>query len=566
MPIIEVNFVSSEASEYQRLCQLLATCKSPAFKLIHHIEHDLDSLGQQGQKPLIVSLLNESERQQGLAFIKACLRHGWQQPVLALLPTRSPETELQLIKLGVDECIAADSLLPLELQHDLKRAMARRRNQKELSYLSTHDRLTGLVNRYMLVEHIERCIARCERHGCRFALMALDLDHFKRVNDSDGHEVGDSLLVEVASRLQQCLRESDLVARFSGDEFVLLLDDLNNEANMASAARKILALFDAPFHVNGHPLQLSASLGVATFPTNGQRSEALLKAADAALHRAKELGRNQFQFFSEALNQAVLRKMEIERYLHQAIRQCQFEIYYQPQVQARSQQVVGAEALLRWRHPNLGTVPPFEFIRLLEDLGLLTGVEQWVIHQVCADAAQWRQTWGDLNLSINVSGSHFKRGKLEETLRQALSDNDLPAACITIEFTEDILIEQSEQTRQQIERIREMGIGVALDDFGQGFSSLNYLRHFPASELKIDKCFIDEITKQDKDRAIVDSVIALAHQLGLSVVAEGVETTHQLRFLKAAACDLIQGYLFAKPMPRHEFGDFLARNQVIHAV
>ena len=479
-------------------------------------------------------------------------------PTIFLTQQFDKQTDQQAIRLGADDCLPKKELTAAFLCHAIQHAIQRKQAEAKLAHIATHDRLTGLANRYLLYEHLEHAISLAKRSGSQFAVLFVDIDKFKLVNDSLGHEVGDMLLSQVAQKLLSCVRETDIVARLGNDEFAILLENSGNSRNIALIAEKIQKTMLPAFNIQEHELFITASIGIASFPECGITPSQLVKSAETALHKAKEIGRNHFHFFTNELNRQARLKLELEKNLRRALINGEFDIHLQPQVISKTDEIAGAEALLRWNHPKYGFISPAVFIPLLEDLGLLVGVESWVINQVCQLAKKLTDKYGQLRFCVNISGAHFKTGNLKENIYLALQASSLEATNLEVELTEDIMIEHVEHNSHLLLELKEIGITVALDDFGKGYSSLSYLKNFPADVLKIDKAFIQHLAKDKRDSAIVESLVDLSHKLGIKVVAEGVEEKQQLNHLKKIGCDLIQGFYYAKPMPKSEFETFVA--------
>jgi diguanylate cyclase (GGDEF)-like protein len=400
-------------------------------------------------------------------------------------------------------------------------------------------------------------IAQAKRHRRGIAVMYLDLDHFKLVNDGLGHSVGDGLLSEVAARLQGSIRASDTISRLGGDEFTILLNDTNSTDAIFAIARKILQSLSKPFRVNGHELFVTASIGISLFPADGEDVETLLKCADSAMYRAKELGRNQAQLFTASMNEKYVRRLAVEQSLHHAMERQEFEVYYQP-IYAAGRNVVGVEALLRWNEPGRGVVEPVEFIHLAEETGLIVSIGEWVIRRSCEQLREWHDAgFNDLRMNVNISAPQLQQPSFAEIVAGALRDNQLPANMLQLEITESVAVQNIDLTMQVLREMRRQGIGIAIDDFGTGQSSLIYLKRFPIDAIKIDQAFVRDVTGEESAAAIVSYIINLAHMLRLEVIAEGVETEEQFEFLKKQGCDRMQGFLLGKPMPVGKTREFL---------
>lgn len=425
----------------------------------------------------------------------------------------------------------------------------RKETEKQLEYRAYYDSLTGLPNRLLFRDRLVNSLAHARRNRVGLAVMYLDLDHFKLVNDGLGHTFGDAFLAEVAKRLQTSLRASDTISRIGGDEFSILLPEVTNTEAVAGVARKILDSLEHPFRVKGHEIFVSASIGISCFPADGADAETLLKCADAALYRAKELGRNQAQLFTASMNERYVRRLALEQHLHHAIERQQLELYYQPIYDRARRRIVSLEALLRWRDPNRGLIEPGEFIQLAEETGMIIPIGEWAIRTACAQLRKWHeQGLTTLRMAVNISAVQLQQRGLVDVVRAALTETRLEPHMLQLEITESAAMQSFDQTMTVLRELRDMGVSIAIDDFGSGQSSLIYLKHFPIDTVKIDKEFLREVTSDETAAAIVSYVINLAHTLQLKVVAEGVETEAQYTFLRHYACDLMQGYLFSRPL------------------
>ncbi|MBI4985918.1 MAG: EAL domain-containing protein [Rhodocyclales bacterium] len=429
-----------------------------------------------------------------------------------------------------------------------------KRTQEELERLAHFDALTGLPNRTLLGERLHHALDRIRRSGGELAVMVLDLDGFKTVNDSLGHPTGDRLLQAIAQRLAAALRAEDTVARLGGDEFAVILEDLKHGGDAAEVARKLLLSLAEPVDVGGHSALVTVSIGIALYPEDGGDSIALLKAADTAMYQSKQTGRNTFHFHHSDMTLAVRRRLDMEEGLRRALEGDELEVWYQPQVDLASGAVIGAEALLRWRDPRAGLILPNEFIPLAEETGLIIAIGDWVLNAAAAAARRWREQFGwHWKVSINIAGPQIERGDFHFSVLRALGGNALPAEALELEITETFIMHNADNALEVVRQLRALGIKTAIDDFGTGYSSLAYLKHLPIDRLKIDRGFVKDLPGDRDDAAIVAAVIALGASLGYTVIAEGVETEAQRDFLRRAGCDQGQGYLFSPPLPMAEF-------------
>ncbi|BFM06003.1 EAL domain-containing protein [Halioxenophilus aromaticivorans] len=433
--------------------------------------------------------------------------------------------------------------------------------EQRISNLAYHDELTNLPNRSLLRDRVEQAIAVSEREEETMALLFLDLDHFKNINDSLGHAVGDLLLQEVANRLQRSIRKSDTVGRLGGDEFLMLLPDADAD-DAAHVAQKVLEECIKPYELDNHNLAVTPSIGIAMFPRDGSDYNELLKKADTAMYRAKDEGRNGYRFFTPEMNQAVFQRMVLESRLRKAVEKQEFELHYQPKYSIDGQQLVGAEALIRWHQPEMGMVSPAQFIPVAEDSGLIVEIGHWVLHEACRQINEWRsQSLPSIKVSINFSTRQFKSRGVEQSVFDALEQHNLPGECLEIEITESLLAQDMDNTLKSLKTLKQRGIDISVDDFGTGYSSLSYLKRFPIDRLKIDQSFVRDLESESDDRAIASAVITMGHSLGMKVIAEGVETEEQLGILQAMDCDEVQGYYLGRPMDADAMTGVMQRYQ-----
>jgi diguanylate cyclase (GGDEF)-like protein/PAS domain S-box-containing protein len=425
----------------------------------------------------------------------------------------------------------------------------RKNAERQIVYQAYHDALTGLPNRMLFYDRLTQALSLARRDERGVAVLFMDLDQFKLVNDTLGHAAGDRLLVETARRLQQAVRDSDTVARVGGDEFTLLLRNIEEGADAARAAQKVLEAIARPIELDGQRLYLTTSIGISLFPADGEEAEALLTSADIAMYRAKELGRNGFQLCTPAMNAKSVARLTLERDLRQALERGEFTLLYQPQVRIATGQTVGVEALLRWHHPQRGLVAPSEFIAIAEEARLIVPIGEWVLRSACEQARRWHlDACPQLRVAVNLSALQFQQRSLVATVRAILVETGIDPDCLVLEITESAAMQDTGLTVEVLEMLRGMGLRIAIDDFGTGHASLSYLRQFPIDALKIDRAFVSDLETSREGGAIINAIIGLAHGLDLEVIAEGVETAGQLRFLADRGCDEYQGYLISVPL------------------
>ncbi|MFP5227309.1 MAG: putative bifunctional diguanylate cyclase/phosphodiesterase [Acidobacteriota bacterium] len=425
----------------------------------------------------------------------------------------------------------------------------RKQAEMRVQYMALHDALTGLPNRALLEDRLSQATALARREGKSLALLLLDIDRFKNINDSFGHYVGDRLLEEVTVRLKACLRESDTLARLAGDEFVVAAPVAPNSEDIPAMAKRLLGAVDEPFQIEGHDLQVTASIGVCQFPADAETPETLLQFADAAMYAAKQRGRGKCAFFSPALTQATRQLRQLEADLYQACERDQFVLHYQPIISTESGEITAVEALLRWRHPKQGLISPNQFIPLLEELDLMVGVGRWVMKTACHQMLEWQQSGlTTIRIAVNVSSQQFFEGNIAETIQAILRETGLNPRSLELELTESRILDDSPATINIMQKLKGIGVSLSLDDFGTGWSSLSYLRQFPIDRLKIDRSFIRDIASQPAAEAVVRSILALGHNLGIACIAEGVETGQQRECLERLHCAEMQGFLFSVPI------------------
>ena len=438
----------------------------------------------------------------------------------------------------------------------------RMEHETQLNYLANHDALTDLPNRNLLDDRILQAIAQAHRGRHKFGLLLLDIDRFKNINDGYGHIFGDELLLTVAAQLHKSVRESDTVARLGGDEFVILLSPLNSHEEIYPVVRRLLNNFSLPFTIQGTELYSTISIGIAVFPADGNDMETLLKNADIAMYRTKEMGRNCFQFFEPDMSVHATERLELENPLRRAIEREEFVIYYQPQTNVKSGKITSVEALIRWQHPKEGLLSPDRFLKIAEETGLIIPIGAWVLKTACTQAKAWQDAgMPSHRVSVNISAKQFWEGQLVKTVKRVLNETGLSAEDLELEITETVFLRDIDETIRTIHELRAMGIIVSMDDFGTGYSSLTYLRQLPIEKLKIDGSFIHDMTTTTRSSVLLTQIIQLAHAMKLEVVAEGVETEKEYNFLVENKCDVVQGFYFHKPLTPDEIGHLLENKQ-----
>jgi diguanylate cyclase (GGDEF)-like protein len=570
-PELEPLVVANDVKLYQFIAHATRLARgerqlSPAqvFTISAELEDQLEKLNDTAQASLIRTLDAASADLRragmvGIALVVGAILLALLTAILSVRSVTGPVARL----IGVVDLLArghADTRARLDtpdeigvLARELDKLMdERKRSEEQLAYLAQFDTLTELPNRHMFHDRLERTLAQARSSGGRTACMFVDLDRFKHINDTFGHGAGDKLLIEVAERLRRCVRGGDTVGRLAGDEFAVVLPNLAKPENGGVVAQKVITALAAPFELGGHQTHVSASIGIAIFPDDGNEAEELLRNADTAMYRAKELGRNNYQFYLPQMNERAARRLQLESSLRSALSNGEFVLHYQPKVELGDGTISGFEALLRWEHPERGRVSPAEFVPVLEENGQIVAVGEWVLQAAFAQLREWQaQRITGYPIAINVSARQFQQKHLSRLLA-LIREAGVEPALIKLELTESLLMLDSEAAIASLTRLKDAGVRLSIDDFGTGYSSLAYLKRFPLDEIKIDRAFVRDVTTDPEDAEIALAIIGLGHSLNLGVVAEGVETELQLLFLRSHGCDEIQGYYFAAPGPAAE--------------
>ncbi|MES2637135.1 MAG: EAL domain-containing protein [Pseudomonadota bacterium] len=513
-----------------------------------------------------------------LNLINGTTRKAACDPVSLVLQSSDPNglaADTVLIKRDGSEVAIEDSSSPIFNEegqltgvvvvfHDVSAAKAM---SMKMAHLAQHDFLTNLPNRVLLNDRIAQAIASADRHGMQLALLFLDLDNFKYINDSLGHATGDKLLQSVAKRLSDCVRGADTVSRQGGDEFIILLPDNKNGKDAALTATKILDEFNLPHLLDNCQLNITTSIGISIYPNDGSDAEMLIKNADTAMYYAKQKGRNNYQFFKNEMNRRAVQRLVVEDNLRAALENQQFFLHYQPKVNLITKQITGVEALLRWQHPEWGVVLPEKFITIAESCGLIVQIGKWVLREACEQAKRWKNNGlPTITIAINISALEFLQKDFVDGVHTILTETQLPASCLELEITESVLMRNAQTTITILQQLKKMGIKLAVDDFGTGYSSLRYLQQFPIDVLKIDQSFVKSITSVLDEGVIVSAIINMGNSLKLKVIAEGIENAMQLDFLKYRYCEEGQGYLFSPALSAKRFEELLSNNDTALAL
>ena len=437
-----------------------------------------------------------------------------------------------------------------------------RETQRQLNFMASYDALTGLPNRHQLNLRLTKALAHAQKHQQRVALLFLDLDRFKNVNDTAGHAAGDKLLRDVSKRLSACIRSTDLLARLGGDEFVIIAENISDAQYLRDLGERVLVQMRDPFAIEGNEYHLGTSIGISVFPHDGDDAATLMRCADSAMYHAKESGRNNYQFFTTELNVRAQHRYALETNLRRALTEQEFLVYYQPKISLQTSRIVGAEALIRWQMPGVGLIPPNEFIPISEEIGLILPLGRWVLEQVCRQTSIWRKGLApDIVVSVNISPKQFQDPSLSKFIERTLQESNLPPSALQLEITEGLLMGEIDLLLPVFDAIKRLGVSISLDDFGTGFSSLSYLQRFPIDNLKIDRSFIHKIPDNQDSVVLTHAIIAMANALGMSVTAEGVENAEQMFFLTDSGCQEMQGFYFSQPLPLEQFEKLLQNNR-----
>jgi diguanylate cyclase (GGDEF)-like protein len=479
-------------------------------------------------------------------------------PLIVLTSLDDEVLASEAMKAGAQDYLIKGQVENRALPRALRHAIESHRIQVETEFLARHDPVTNLPNRLVLNDRVSQAIRLSRRRKTVTAVVFLDLDRFKYINDSLGHAIGDQLLHSVSLRLLACVRGSDTVTRQGGDEFVILLTEMAHPQDAAKSAKKILLSLTAPHFIGGNELHIDGSIGISVYPADGEDAETLIQNADTAMYHAKENGRNNFQFFAAEMNVKVVERQSLEASLRRALEREEFLLHYQPKVNLNTGEITSVEALIRWQHQDRGLVPPLQFVPVAEDSGLILPIGRWVLREACRQARAWQDAGlPPVPMAVNVSAAEFRQSDFVENVRTILGETGLEARYLELELTESVLMEDAKFTGSVLQKLKEMGIHLAVDDFGTGYSSLSYLREFPIDILKIDRSFVNQITSDSGDSTIVNAIVSMGKSLKLLVVAEGIETNEQRKYLQARHCEQGQGYLFSRPLPAAQFAVLL---------
>ncbi|MBW2268335.1 MAG: EAL domain-containing protein [Deltaproteobacteria bacterium] len=561
---IRVVLVGEAAERAREVASLLAQLRDAPFEVVHS-RCLSEALERHANEPFDALLWDFGPSDlDGIGTLESVTEVATQVPVLVLADSDDAAQALQALRIGVQDVVVRSEIEPASLGRALRHAIERHRQLQQLReageqarFLATHDALTRLANRSAFQLLLARSLALAERRGTQLALLFLDLDGFKHINDTLGHSVGDELICQVAGRLANRVRKSDMLARLGGDEFVVMLQDTGHGYTPAKAAQELLETLAAPYELRGRDYWVTASIGISVFPRDGADQDVLIRSADAAMFKAKSLGRNNYQFYSQTLGTAAVRRLDLECKLRCAFENGCLEVHYQPVLDIERRCITGVEALLRWTDPELGAVPACEIISLAEETGLIAPIGSWVLETACRDAVAWQREDSPVRVMVNISAHQLVQSQLRDTIVRTLWETGLQPAHLGIELTETAFMRDEASAIEVLEDLKEIGVDLSLDDFGTGFSSLSYLKRMPVDTLKIDRSFVRDIAVDADDAAITAAILSIAKTLDLGVVAEGVETIEQLDLLASHGCRVVQGFLFSPAVPADAFAKLL---------
>jgi len=570
---IKILLVEDDEDDYVMTRDLLSEIEGSQYDL-EWVSNPNEALALMATKDHDVYLIDFRLGEiNGISLMRNAIGKGCKTPIILLTGQSDKEIDVEAMEAGASDYLVKGQISASMLERSIRYAIEQKKSESQIRHMAYYDHLTHLPNRFLFKDRLQLAINHGKRYSRLSALIFIDLDNFKRVNDTFGHSVGDLLLIEVANTLLQCVRQSDsvcrnvdmdskeTVARLGGDEFTILLNEIVDSHDAARVAKRILKAFTSPLFIEGNEIYTRLSMGIAIHPVDGEDTETLIKNSDAAMYHAKSQGKNNYQFYKHSMNVSSLERLTLENHLHRAIERNELLLYYQPQVDARCGKLVGVEALMRWQHPIKGMVPPVHFIPIAEETGLILPMSEWLFKTACLQNKAWQdQGFEPVPIAVNLSGQHFKNYNLVGAVRQALQDTDLEACWLELEITENIVMENMDVTLNMLKELKEMGCRLAMDDFGIGYSSFAHLKKFPLDLIKIDQSFVKDITSNADSVAIVAAIIAMSNSLGLSVIAEGVETAEQQSTLLKQGCFHTQGYLISRPLPVDAIGEFLKKN------
>lgn len=560
--LMRVLLVESDVAEVKRIHTALSAANSQSVRLLSvaSVEEAHQTIAADEYDVILLSV-HGARCLENIKYVRAAVPTA---AIIAISETENDQLAMDALHSGAQDCLIRAQITPQLLSRAARYALERVRTQEQLLYVAQYDSVTELPNRVLFRDRLTQALLHAQRNSTRLAVMFLDLDYFKSVNDMLGHDAGDQLLREVSSRIKAQIRKGDTLARMGGDEFTIILEDMQDISDAGTVSQKIIDAMSRAFVLQGEEFFITTSIGIAAYPLCGIEPAQLIKNADAALYHAKDNGRGCYRYYVPEMNKVAADRLKTVTQLRHAIARNEFTLYYQPQIDPATGAVGGVEALLRWQHPDRGVVMPGEFISLLEDTGLIVGVGEWAMRAAFAQQRTWSEAgFEDLCVAVNLSARQFRQKDFVSSVARLIEETGANARCLQLELTESLLVENVGMVVATLRALHTLGVRFSIDDFGTGYSSLSYLRQFPLHSLKIDRSFLKSVAMDD-DAAIVSAIISLGHSLGMKVVAEGAETAQQIAFLKGQGCDWVQGYYYAKPMAAAEFEVWLrARDRVI---
>ncbi len=572
--VIKVLLVEDDEDDYIMARDLLSEIAEKHFELEWVSTYD-PALEAMQENNFDVYLLDyRLGEHTGLDLLEEAIDNGCSAPIILLTGQGYHEVDVEAMKAGASDYLIKGQINADSLERSIRYSIERKKSDKRIMQLAFYDGLTGLPNQTSFRDRLQQVIAHARRYKRIAAVLFLDLDNFKRINDTLGHRAGDYLLKLVSERLNGTIRSSDslarnrsdkpqtTVARQGGDEFTLILTEIRNPEDAAKVAHRIVSKLSEPYKLEGYEVFITVSVGIAIFPVDGEDIDSILMNADAAMYHAKKQGKNNFQFYRLTMNERAIERLNLENDLRKALERDELLLHYQPKVGIQSGEIVGMEALIRWQHPELGMVSPAEFIPLSEETGLIVPIGEWVLQAACAQINAWQsQGLPHIPVSVNLSSQQFQHQELLITIERLLESSGISPEHLMLEITESVIMQNTDSTFDILNTLTAIGLRLLIDDFGTGYSSLSYLKRLPVFAIKIDRSFIRDISTSPDDAAIIKAIIAMAQNLKLKVVAEGVETEEQLAFLRDEQCDVMQGYLFSRPLPAEEASKLLAREK-----
>jgi len=571
---LRVLLVDDDEDDYIMTRDLLAEVKDRRIELdwVSTYDEAIEAIGRSSHEVYLLDY--RLGVRTGLELMRESITNGCRAPMILLTGQGDHEVDMEAMKAGAADYLVKGEINAYLLERSMRYAIEKKRAEAQILHVAYYDNLTNLPNRVLFQDRLKQAIVQAERYSRRAAMLFLDLDNFKRINDTLGHRVGDMLLKAVADRLQETVRDTDsvarrqedilsaTVARQGGDEFTVLLTEVKEPRDAARVAQRFLDTLSRPFMLDGHEVFITASIGIAIYEIDGKDMDSLLKNADAAMYHAKEQGKNNYQFYKQSMNATALDKLEFENDLRRALERKELLLYYQPQIDVRTGTIVGMEALIRWQHPDRGIVSPADFIPLAEETGLIITIGAWVLQTACAQNKAWQAAgFAPIPVSVNLSSRQFRQQDLVQAITEAVDTSGLEPRYLVLEITESVIMQEQEASSAMLRQLTTKGLRLAMDDFGTGYSSLGNLKRFPIDAIKIDRSFVMDITTDPDDAAITKAIIAMGHNLNLKVIAEGVETEEQLAFLYQQGCQMIQGFLVSRPVPMEEAAKLLAREK-----